>query len=70
MIPDSNPFTECARLALARHIRVFDDCTNFLILYLSPKHKALAISKNIRLRTLKEGCLKLRESGNGKEMKL
>ena len=65
-LPDYNPFKECATLALARRVRVFDDCTNFLLLYLSPKHKALAISKNIPLKTCEEGCSKLREIGIGK----
>ena len=52
-LPESNPFKECAILALAKRARIFDDVTNFLILFLSPKHKAFAIAKKYSLEDLK-----------------
>jgi len=52
-VPDDNPFKEVATLTFARRVKVFDNCSNFLALHLSPNHKALAVSKKYSLDNMR-----------------
>ena len=66
-LPEENPFKEVATLAFARRVKVFDTSSNFLALYLSPNHRALAVSKKYTLDDMRRKMFEIVRELNWKK---